>query len=401
MVLLGVVALSGCLNQPGDTARIELVSSSTAKGYRLDYYRNRAYPCAVSGYQTFVVLTKLGTDPAATRPMWVKMHGGGIGYFNAAGTAVPSERWMHEESLASLMGSFDTGLMASVLGGAEEFRAVIVSMCSHDLYAGANTPDRNNPNLTPEGSPRTTNGLLATKAAVQFATGAFPTDDVFLQGGSAGSAGAIHVAWSMQLQGIAPAGVVADAGVINLGYEQGQIDQGLPCARPAEAAEVLPSRFHPDIASPANQPHLLVADVGRVDGDPQRVVPADGDHRADLDDRVEGDVALLAPLGDVDLRRRDHVDLVLDDRVGVVLRDGVLERLAPSRLRADAGLQQLAGRLAGPEAGDAHLPGDALERRIDLLLELFAVDRDRQLHLVALLGLDRCLHEAAELTGHP
>ncbi|MCB1261001.1 MAG: hypothetical protein KDB33_11550 [Acidimicrobiales bacterium] len=115
MVLLGVVALSGCLNQPGDTARIELVSSSTAKGYRLDYYRNRAYPCAVSGYQTFVVLTKLGTDPAATRPMWVKMHGGGIGYFNAAGTAVPSERWMHEESLASLMGSFDTGLMASVL----------------------------------------------------------------------------------------------------------------------------------------------------------------------------------------------------------------------------------------------------------------------------------------------
>ena len=263
MVLLGVVALSGCLNQPGDTARIELVSSSTAKGYRLDYYRNRAYPCAVSGYQTFVVLTKLGTDPAATRPMWVKMHGGGIGYFNAAGTAVPSERWMHEESLASLMGSFDTGLMASVLGGAEEFRAVIVSMCSHDLYAGANTPDRNNPNLTPEGSPRTTNGLLATKAAVQFATGAFPTDDVFLQGGSAGSAGAIHVAWSMQLQGIAPAGVVADAGVINLGYEQGQIDQGLPCARPAEAAEVLPSRFHPDIASPANQPHLLVAD-GRL-----------------------------------------------------------------------------------------------------------------------------------------
>lgn len=263
MVLLGVVALSGCLNQPGDTAKIELVSSSTAKGYRLDYYRNRAYPCAVSGYQTFVVLTKLGTDPAATRPMWVKMHGGGIGYFNAAGTAVPSERWMHEESLASLMGSFDTGLMASVLGGAEEFRAVIVSMCSHDLYAGANTPDRNNPNLTPEGSPRTTNGLLATKAAVQFATGAFPTDDVFLQGGSAGSAGAIHVAWSMQLQGIAPAGVVADAGVINLGYEQGQIDQGLPCARPAEAAEVLPSRFHPDIASPANQPHLLVAD-GRL-----------------------------------------------------------------------------------------------------------------------------------------
>ena len=80
---------------------------------------------------------------------------------------------------------------------------------------------------------------------------------------------------------------------------------------------------------------------------------------------------------------------MLLDRLGVVLREGVLERLAPGRLRADAGLEQLAGRLAGPEPGDADLAGDALERGVDLVLELCVVDLDRQLDLVALDGLDR------------
>jgi hypothetical protein len=47
------------------------------------------------------------------------------------------------------------------------FRTLAVSYCSHDVYAGADTPDLHNPNTTPDGKPRNTNGVLATKAAIQ------------------------------------------------------------------------------------------------------------------------------------------------------------------------------------------------------------------------------------------
>ena len=261
-VLLGATVLTGCLAVPGRVDLIQFVSSTTVDGWRYDYYRNLAYPCSISGYQTFVIGTKVGSDPDATRPLHVKMHGGGVGYFDPSGTPVPDTH-KREESRASLVNNVDDGLMAEVMAAPEEFRVLVVSMCTHDLYAGADTPDPNNPNLTPEGQPRTTNGFLATKAAVQFATTGYPTDDFFLHGGSAGSAGTFHVAWGLQLQQLPPAGIVADSGILNQLYEQGQIEQGLPCARSPEAVELVPQRFHPGIADPANRPDLLVAE-GRL-----------------------------------------------------------------------------------------------------------------------------------------
>ena len=72
VVLAGVllIVLAGCLplNAPGDVGHIEFVSTSTAGGWKYDYYRNTAYPCAISGYQTFVIGTKVGSSDTAAAP---------------------------------------------------------------------------------------------------------------------------------------------------------------------------------------------------------------------------------------------------------------------------------------------------------------------------------------------
>ena len=92
-----------------------------------------------------------------------------------------------------------------------------VSYCNRDLYSGAGEVDPNNPHTNADGSARTTNGLLATKATIAFTEATYPTGKYFLAGGSAGSAGAYNVAWAMQESGNAPAGVVGDASVVNVG----------------------------------------------------------------------------------------------------------------------------------------------------------------------------------------
>src|SRR4029077_8616311 len=107
------------------------------------------------------------------------------------------------------------------------FRTVSVSYCSHDIYAGANSTDPHNPNTTPHGKARTTNRVLATKAAIQYAQSLYPTTKTFLHGTSAGSVGTFSVAWSMQLQGVAPAGIVADASVVNIEGRNAAYNQGL------------------------------------------------------------------------------------------------------------------------------------------------------------------------------
>src|SRR3954469_15909037 len=109
MRMLGIavalaVVLAGCnlLALPGDTAGITLVSSSTSGGWKYDYYRNASYPCAVSGYQTFVVGTKVGSSDTTPSPLWAFMHGGGAGYFDAQGQPIPGKGQKTEESAASL-----------------------------------------------------------------------------------------------------------------------------------------------------------------------------------------------------------------------------------------------------------------------------------------------------------
>ncbi|MBX3284558.1 MAG: hypothetical protein KF703_04370 [Actinobacteria bacterium] len=267
-LVLGAVGLSACLSAPAKTDQIVRIASTTVDGWQFDQYRNPAYPCSISGYQTFVIGTRVGSSPTATRPLWVKMRGGGAGWFAADGSPQPTAGVKSEESFSTQLGYVDKGLTALVQAAPEGFRVLVVSMCSHDIYAGNDTPDPNNPNTTPDGAARPTTGLTATKAAIQFATATYPTDDFFLHGTSAGSVGTFGVAWALQQQGLAPAGIVADATVLNQEWQRYVFENGVQgsvgCEKATEERGVgVLGRIDPELGDPANQPDHLVAE-GRL-----------------------------------------------------------------------------------------------------------------------------------------
>ena len=133
-------------------------------------------------------------------------------------------------------------------------------MCSQDIYAGNNNTDPHNPNTTPDGKPRLTTGLISTKAAIQFARAKYPTTKYFLHGTSAGGAGVFHVAWALQLQGIPPAGIISDSGVVDQTWELEVIQQGTcpPDAESGQDRSAVLNRIDPDVAKFDNQPDLLV-----------------------------------------------------------------------------------------------------------------------------------------------
>jgi hypothetical protein len=259
-----VLVASACtlpLKTAGNTSQIALVSSTTTGGWQYDFYRDTAYPCSISGYQTFVVGTKVGSSVTDARPLWVHMHGGGFGWFDANGKPQPGPGNKVEEDFDALRPRVSgPGLVAKVRADVAGFRTLAVSMCSHDVYAGLNTTDPHNPNTTPDGKPRPTTGLISVKAAIEFVQAKYPTTKTFMVGTSAGSAGLFGVAWSMQQQGIAPAGIVADASVINLEARQAANSQGV-CADSNDpaAGAALAARVHPDLANIDNEADKLVA----------------------------------------------------------------------------------------------------------------------------------------------
>lgn len=265
-IALATVALglTGCLGTPGDTSQVVLLESRTVNGWQFDQYRNLAYPCSISGYQTFVIGRKVGSSDTATKPLWVKMRGGGAGWFDANGNPQPSAAVKSEDSFDKTLSYNDNGLMAQVRSAPEGFRLLLVSMCSHDVYSGNNTPDPHNPNTTPDGQPRPTTGLIATKAAIQYTMDHYPTDDFFLHGTSAGGAGTFSVAYAMQIQGLAPAGIISDSGVINQEWEiyvaQNGVSGSVGCDKATDdRTSGVIDRVDPALADINNEPDRLVA----------------------------------------------------------------------------------------------------------------------------------------------
>ena len=86
------------LATPADTTHIEPTGTTTVDGWRYDAYRDLGYPCSISGYQTFVIGTKIGSSTAEAHPLFVYMHGGGVGYFDEDGNPVPGPGQKVEES---------------------------------------------------------------------------------------------------------------------------------------------------------------------------------------------------------------------------------------------------------------------------------------------------------------
>eukprot|EP00578_Thalassiosira_sp_NH16_P024616 CAMPEP_0181091790 /NCGR_PEP_ID=MMETSP1071-20121207/8584_1 /TAXON_ID=35127 /ORGANISM="Thalassiosira sp., Strain NH16" /LENGTH=210 /DNA_ID=CAMNT_0023173949 /DNA_START=311 /DNA_END=943 /DNA_ORIENTATION=- len=170
--------------------------------FELEFFRNNAYDCGLTGQYTFMVInpTGGGGQDDEARPLWVYMHGGGSGYWDDDGTyfavgAQTEDTWNHEETFDDLVltlkergvdiaGREDDNTLTRRLRGG--YRMLVVAMCDHDQYLGMGTPYPNNP-INPDAE---VNGLQATLAAIDYTVANYPTTHVFVHGTSAGSVGA-------------------------------------------------------------------------------------------------------------------------------------------------------------------------------------------------------------------
>jgi hypothetical protein len=190
----------------------------------LEFYRNNAYECGISGNYTFLVINPVD-DPKASAPLWVWLHGGAQGYFDEqstyqAGKGMSEHRWNNEETFDALWQEVlvritqnDGQLKDNTLRRRiqEGYRILVVSMCDHDWYSGMGTNYPNNP-YKPDAQ---VNGLQATMAAVDYTTANYATTHVWAHGTSAGSLGIWALASSYKREGIPLTGIIPDSGVIN------------------------------------------------------------------------------------------------------------------------------------------------------------------------------------------
>ena len=193
--------------------------------WKIAFYRNPAYECGLKGNYTFLVVEPRN-NPGGKAPLWIYLHGGGVGYFDNKGKyyavkGQTKETYNKEESLKDLWdkwvirqhldngkGKLRDALMKRRIE--QGYRLLLPSMCDHDLYSGLGTPYPNNPD-----KPKArVNGLQATMAAVEYTVARRQTTHVFAHGTSAGSVGVYSLATSFAAEGIQLTGIVADSYLI-------------------------------------------------------------------------------------------------------------------------------------------------------------------------------------------
>lgn len=201
-----------------------LERSVSVEGVRVEWYRNKAYTCSRRGYQTFLVAYPEGVPPNRPLPLWIRLHGGGVGAYGPGGQYLPSRYcsgqgspcYIDEESLETL-GNYlrETGLVQSIREmGTSRF--LVPSMCDHDLYMGLGiVDDPYNPNIDANGQRPRADGYLALRSALEFTRQRYATTHIFAHGTSAGSVGALNLAAMLALEGTWISGVIADSGAVS------------------------------------------------------------------------------------------------------------------------------------------------------------------------------------------
>ncbi len=208
---------------PAGSITLEDTRTETVGGseFRFDYFRNSARDCAESGDFTFLVVEP-ADGPDTEAPLWVYLHGGGVGHYLPDGSYVGPTGNLTEASFDDLLlgrlgsnvrrpdGSIKDSTITRRMS--EGWRILVPSMCDHDLHSGEGTAYPDNPNHGPDGT--TVDGLLANTDALEHVVGERPTTNVFLHGTSAGSVGAFSLAYTLHQDGITLNGAVLDSYII-------------------------------------------------------------------------------------------------------------------------------------------------------------------------------------------
>ena len=183
LLLAVVVVVAGAcvpLATPADTNHIEAMGTTTVDGWRYDTYRDRGYPCSRQRlpdvrhrHQGRVV------DDRRRAAVGVSCTVAASGTSTSTGNPVPGTgpEGRGVVRVAALERLNNNGLFGKVRADPAGFRTLAVSYCSHDLYAGGDPPTRTTRTPTPDGKPRPTTGLLATKAAIAVRARALPDDE--------------------------------------------------------------------------------------------------------------------------------------------------------------------------------------------------------------------------------
>jgi hypothetical protein len=210
-----------------------------------------------------------------------------------------------------------------------------------------------------------------------------------------------HVADERLVQALehgAGADLVGDAGhrvdllAVDDGLEvdRGEVTLGRRALHADERAEAGPQRV---------QAHLdvLVGDLQRVDLDLDagEVGQLELGHDVDLGVELEVLAVLDGELGEVQLGLAQRAQVVLLHRAGVVLRQGLVERLLHHGPAAEPLVDDARRHLPAAEAGDVHRGTDGLVCRVQPGCELLGGDLHAQLHPGRADFLNGTLHDRA------
>lgn len=170
--------------------------STPEPGYYYRVYESINYACGEQGNHQFMVIDS-AQDPNTPKDLFVKFLGGGVGFRyldaqgqpaywpDASGTAIGSSQYNQKMFFrAGLSAEHAQGLTKRFREN-HDWRMVIVSYCSHDLYLGEGEL------VQPETNPRW--GYAAATQAVNFVRATYGTNRMVTYGGSAGAAGAFFV----------------------------------------------------------------------------------------------------------------------------------------------------------------------------------------------------------------